>query len=103
MTVLSLPHITQATAHLREVLDTSCLLTDPEGIGNHLTCTEANALAGLLLAVGLPEHAASLVIQHADADTDDDDAEHVRLRDALRPMQATGYGPEALALALDAF
>lgn len=41
--------------------------------GGHFTCTEADAVAGLLTALGLTDHAEALLQGHAEQDDEDDD------------------------------
>ena len=60
----------QALAEFREVFDDGWLAN--EGPWTGLTCREANAFAGLLRAIGLPEAARSLLAKHA---TDDDESD----------------------------
>ena len=91
--------IIRAAREVRVVFGASGVLTDPEGIGNALSCTEAEVLADLFRAVGLDDLATALIVQHVDKDDDDDDPDHVEQRDRqeaayrARHAAATGTAP----------
>lgn len=72
----ALAALTAAVDHLDDVVTTTRLFADPTGVGDHLTCAEADAFAGLLSACGLDTHARDLLEQHATSDTDPDDRHH---------------------------
>jgi hypothetical protein len=68
MTKLDHMAVADAAEKLDEVLARGQALSDPNMLARHMTCTEAEAFADLLRALGLDHHADDLIHVHEETD-----------------------------------